>query len=387
MVASRGVRQITVDKVSMLASGLPSDPRTFSGYARNLFLTMQSRGLIRREYNIGPRRWLDVLYGLSVVSHEQLRWWREINQRWIWTQRGADLLSRRLDQRIRRLRDYGAFLQIGTLVWIAPEHGRHYMLTDMTIPQACRAGRFAVSRLTKAERNEAEEMQRRRLAEASHVFALCQWTADSLMSDCGVPPDRISVVYAGSNLRIPPGLREPKQPREILFVGMDWTRKGGALLLEAFERVRQKLPDATLTIVGCDPGCSAPGVRVEGYLSRRSPAEFERLARCYLRASCFCLPSSFDPFPNAIIEAATAGLPTVAIDNGSRREVVIDGVTGRLAGSPDAAELAEVLTNLLLDTEHLASMGLRACSHAEEFFTWDRVVQRIMGRIRQDSNW
>lgn len=385
--------------LSLVAFGLPSSPKTFSGYARSLLLELDSENLLRNEYSVKPHHWREILKGIALISARPRRFRIHIDRGWMWSKRGVDAMSRRLDIEIHRRGDKGAFLQIGTLVWIDPKHGPHYMLTDMTIPQARRAKHFAVSRLSKKELEEAEQVQVSRLSESRHVFALCQWTADSLVHDCGVAPERVSVVYAGSNLHIPHGLQEPKNMREILFVGIDWQRKGGPLLLDAFAIVRRTLPDATLTIVGCSPEVRQPGVRVEGYLSRSSPAQFERLARCYLRAGCFCLASAFDPFPNALIEAASAGLPSVAISNGSRREVITDQVTGRLVASADPKALAEALVELLSDPIRLLRIGRQAKERAEREFTWAKVVRRILDGMAgaectfvrtgssQDSSW
>jgi glycosyltransferase involved in cell wall biosynthesis len=228
------------------------------------------------------------------------------------------------------------------------------------------------------------ETQRRIMSTATHVFTLSRWTAESVVADCGVPEDAVTVVHAGSNLSLPEDLDEPKRPREILFVGIDWDRKGGPLLLEAFRMVRETLPDATLTIVGCEPAICEPGVRIEGFLSRSVPQEFTTLARCYARAACFCLPALFDPFPNVIIEAASVGLPTVALDSGSRREAIEHGVTGRLTPMDAAASprmLAEDLIAVLADHERCLAMGSAAKRRADELFTWERVVERIDGTV------
>ena len=364
--------------LSLVAFGLPSSATTFSGYARSLLIALRSAGVLRHEYSVKPRCWIDLLRSIRLTSPGTLRLRPHISRRWIWSEPGAELMSRRLDAELRRRGDTGAFLQVGTLVRIDPCHGPHYMLTDMTIPQARRAGHFAVSHLSRTQLDVAEAIQRRRLQEAQHVFALCQWTAHSLVHDCGVKPENISVVYAGSNLQLPEGVHEPRNPREILFVGIDWPRKGGPLLLKAFEIVHQKFPDAILTVVGCNPKIDQPGVRIEGYLSRSDPVQLERLARCFLRASCFCLPSVFDPFPNVLIEAASVGLPAVAIRNGSRAEVIVDGVTGRLVAAADPRELADALIELLSDPERLLQFGRQARERAQREFTWERVVGRIL---------
>jgi glycosyltransferase involved in cell wall biosynthesis len=344
---------------------------------------MRRSGALRGEFSLKRLRPIDVCTGALRVAAAAPR--LRVDRRWLWSERGSAAVSRRLDRVLRARGAGGPFLEVGTLAAIDPALGAHYVLTDMTIPQAARAARFEFASFSRAQLERAIATQGRVLARAAHVFTLSEWARASVRDDFGLPAARVTAVYAGSNLELPPGLREPRAGREILFVGIDWERKGGPLLLEAFARVRRELPDATLRIVGCRPSIRDPAIRVEGFLDRRVAADFERLCRCYLRASCFCLPAHFDPFPNAIIEAAAAGLPTVAIDNGSRAEAVQHGVTGVLAGDASADAIADALIAVLADAEHCAALGRAARALAAREFTWGRVLERIGGPIAAAS--
>lgn len=367
--------------VSVIAWGRPSHPRTFSGYSRHLVQAMRTHGVLRREFSarlLSPR---DALAGALRLHLSRGRPRLEVSRAWMWSERGSRRLGHRLARAMDRIGERGPLLQIGTLAEVEPRFGRHYVLTDMTIPQAERAGMFAVGRLSPAQVREAVGIQRRILRNAAHVFTLTRWAARSVIEDLGIDPQKVTAVYGGPNLVIPPGLAERKRPREVLFVGIDWARKGGPLLLEAFRIVRRVLPDTTLRIVGCTGmTIDQPGVYVEGFLDKADPRQYERLARCYLSASCFCLPSLFDPFPNAIIEAASVGLATVAIDNGSRSEAVIDGKTGILARDPTPDSIAAALIEVLSDERRCRQLGEAARQHACQQFTWNATVGRI-GRI------
>lgn len=368
--------------VSLVAWGHPRNPHTFSGAALHVANALHRANLLRSEYDAKILRPSDILRGAyslarlrsMLTAPSKFKW---PSRRWIWSRAGSKILSKRLSQRIRRAGDRGPFLQIGTLVRIDEDLGPHFMYTDMTIAQARRAQRFKISELSDDALDEAEAIQRKRIDEAEHIFCLSQWCADSLIEDCGAAPDKVTVVYAGSNLNLPAGVQQERSEHEILFVGIDWERKGGSLLLEAFRHVREAIPDAVLTIVGSTPKTDQPGVNVEGFLSKRAPESHHRLAKCYLRATCFCLPTLFDPFPFAILEAASVGLASVAIDNGSRREAVVDGETGLLIRDADPAQLAEALIWMLSNPDQAYAMGAAARARVTTRFTWDAVVERI----------
>lgn len=365
--------------VSMIAWGQPSDPRSFSGYSHYLTRALEAQSRVRREFSakcIGYSDWFRGAY--TFTSNGRRVGKPVVSRKWMWSHRGQQTLTRRFAEKLRASGDRGAFLQIGTLVEVPPDLGPHYVLTDMTIPQAARVGMFDVGKLSGDHVREAVEVQKRVLDSARHVFVLTDWCKRSMVADFGLADDKVTVVYAGANLPIPLAVKQSRNDEEILFVGIDWERKGGPLLIDAFRLLRQRLPGAKLRIAGCAPHGLAdePGVSLEGFFDKRDPAQYEKLCRLYLRSSVFCLPSQFDPFPNVIIEAASVGLASVAIDNGSRREAILDGVTGHLA-DPTPASVADALWKTLSDRNRCRVMGTAAKAHATAQFTWESVIVKI----------
>lgn len=370
----------TPSQLSLIGYGLPSDPRTMSGYAQSLHATLSGLGRVREEYTIKQLRPMDIVRGAFRFRNDS-RHRAEIRRAWLWSENGCRLLSERLKREIQRRNDPGPFLQIGTLARLGDSLGPQYMWTDMTIAQARRAKSFAVGELSPSSLDAAERVQTRSLAEAAGVFVNCQWAADSVVADCGVPSDKVHVVYAGGNLEFSEASSNHRREAEILFVGRDWERKGGPLLVEAFTRVRKKFSDAQLTVAGCKPAKRIPGMKVIGPLDVRRPTERKALQDLFLRATCLGHPAGFDPFPNVLIEAAWAGLPVVTISTGSRGEAVLDGETGYLVADADADQLAEAFIRVLSDRDSAREMGRLARERAQDLFSWERIAERIWGVV------
>jgi len=165
----------------------------------------------------------------------------------------------------------------------------------------------------------------------------------------------------------PDGPREPT----VLYVGSDWRRKGGDVLVDAFRRVRSERPDARLQIVGTEEPAAEDGVEVLGFLRDR-----DRLADLYARASVFCLPSRFEPYGLVAVEAMAHELPCV-VTPGALAEVVLDGETGIVVPQEDPVALAGALSRLLDDPPYARRLGVDARSRVEEQLTWDAVVERM----------
>jgi glycosyltransferase involved in cell wall biosynthesis len=89
------------------------------------------------------------------------------------------------------------------------------------------------------------------------------------------------------------------------------------------------------------------------------------------------LTSRNEGTPVALIEAAAAGLPAIATDVGGVRDVVEDGVTGRLVGSEDRDALVAALDAALEDPAATEAMGERARSLVPERFSVERMTERL----------
>ena len=379
------VSKIPSWSVSIASWGHPSDPRSFSGYAKSLSSALRDHGFLGSEYNLKSLRLSDALFGAVSISRVLPFPRLTISRSWMWSERGGAAIRERIISAKAANQDKRPTLEIGTLVEPTFDLAPYFHLTDMTVAQARRAGQFDLAVMNERQMRWIEERQSQILQASSHVFALSDWTADSLRTDCGLSSDRVTVVHAGSNLYLPPGGGSVAKRPEVLFVGIDWERKGGRELVEAFRLVRQRLPAATLRIIGCSPSLPrdllANGIIVEGYLSRSDPVAFARLCDAYRSASCFCLPSRFDPFPNAIVEAMSVGLPCISVDSGSRREAIEHGVTGLLTEPGDIDGLAEAMLLILGDPTKAAEMAAKAQEHASQKFTWESVVARIGGVV------
>lgn len=213
---------------------------------------------------------------------------------------------------------------------------------------------------------------------AVHLFVFTTRGRDSLIRDYGVAPETITVTGSGVNFRDDPAaLRHDVPPgrRNILFVGKEFERKGGAVLLEAFAQVRAEFPDVRLQMVGTGvPGPVPDGVDQLGVVDDRA-----RMDELYAQAEVFCLPSLFDPAPMVVLEAMAHGLPCVLSRDASAhvRQLVDDGSGGWVAETGDAAGLAAGLRAYLADPGDALRVGDVARRAMAESYTWDRVVARM----------
>jgi glycosyltransferase involved in cell wall biosynthesis len=202
---------------------------------------------------------------------------------------------------------------------------------------------------------------------ARTCFVMSQNVGRSLIEDYGCAKERVVCAYGGTNAPIVASSGKTYGQKSILFVGVDWKRKGGPELLAAFRLLRKRLPDARLTIVGCVPEISEVGCDVVG---RIPPSE---VGSHYANASVFCMPSRHEPFGIAFVEAMAYGLPVVATPVGAVPEFVNNGDNGFLVSPNDIKGLSEALFKLLSSPSLCQQMGQHNQVVAQTY-TWDNVT-------------
>ncbi|MEP7312841.1 MAG: glycosyltransferase family 4 protein [Pseudomonadota bacterium] len=216
---------------------------------------------------------------------------------------------------------------------------------------------------------------------ARTVFTMSTHVSRSLVEQYHCDPAKVECVQIGSNIEIPPERSlEPSRyaRKEILFVGIDWKRKGGPQLLQAFRIVSRSHPDARLTIVGCSPSIDVPNCRVLGLLP------LAEIGPLYRQASIFCLPTQIEPFGIAFLEAFAHRLPVVSTNVGALPDIVVDGVSGYLIDGPDIEVLAARLNDLLASPELCRQFGEAGFRRLQETYTWEATGRRIANRVRAE---
>ncbi len=94
------------------------------------------------------------------------------------------------------------------------------------------------------------------------------------------------------------------------------------------------------------------------------------VAKLLGRADIFCLPTYYrEGLPRALVEACAAGCAIITADVPGCREVVADGVNGRLVLPRDIPSLVDALRTLLREPETCRRMGLESRQRFEQLFT------------------
>jgi glycosyltransferase involved in cell wall biosynthesis len=363
----------------------PFDRQSWSGISYFFFTECQRQGLLHRAFGVEvPRlkRW-----SLMAADYSpNRRLWRT---RYYMNPRYRDALTREISKKILPDDFQHSFLQIGAMYDVprlvdgkAPCFSYH----DGNMAQSLRSP-YAVKGLSTRVIDRGLAYERQVYHGLTRIFTMSEFLRQSFIKDFDVPAEKVMSIGAGINLEeIPAEVPDKKYDRrDLLFIGVDFGRKGGWHLLKAFSQARRKFPDATLHIVGPRqldiPSELQPGVVYHGFLCKQDPVSGPKLAGLLRDCSLFVMPSLYEPFGIAPLEAMVHQLPCVVTNDWALKEMVVRGQTGEHVECGNAEDIAAKLIALLDDPQQLARMGAAGRRRVLDYYTWDKVVGRLRNAI------
>jgi len=197
---------------------------------------------------------------------------------------------------------------------------------------------------------------------------------EEIIRHYGTPAEKIEVIYNGVDLeefnprnidlyrlKIRAELNIPPEAWVILFLGSGFRRKGLDGLLTSLPRIKKAVPGVRLIVAGKDP--------VRGYLEKTRKGGItqeviflgptQKARELYAACDLFALPTLYDPFSNACLEAMATGIPVLTTRQNGMAEVLEDGKDGFLIQNPgDPEEIAEKV--LLFFSKDKQAIGEKA---------------------------
>lgn len=220
--------------------------------------------------------------------------------------------------------------------------------------------------------------------DAAGAFVASDWMANTMIESYGVDPDRVHTIGIAHRYAIRDVGEETVNARfddpEILFVGLDGSRKGLDLLVDAYEQLDDGTKLTVVTDVDDLSGSIADFCRAEPQVELHDTLPADRLTELYGRASVFVMPSRFEPWGKVFSEAMSFGLPVIGADRCAMPEFIDDGHNGYVTPL-DPSVIADRIERVHTDRDAYAAMSRNATDVAE-WYTAESVVGRMVDAIR-----
>lgn len=216
------------------------------------------------------------------------------------------------------------------------------------------------SNLSSETISSGKEVEDLALARCDHAIFSSQWAADSAIAQHRADPAKTHVVPFGPNLEKAPALEtvvesignRSRQVCKLVFIGYDWERKQGELVVRVQQHLENLGVPTELFIIGSEPKLERTHRRIHvlGTLKKNTPADHQRLNGILSSAHFLVVPSIAECYGMVYAEASAYGVPSVACDVGGVSSVVTPGRNGLLFPADVAAEtmaqrIADVWSN------------------------------------------
>ena len=215
--------------------------------------------------------------------------------------------------------------------------------------------------------------------ECKKIIAISEMVKRDILKHYQLPEDRVKVVYNGVQLdRFNPSnrkffrdeirqqLRISDEEVMILFVGSGFERKGLEYLIKSVQYMKQK--NWRLVLVG-----KGKWKRYLGFASKKNQGKIthlepiDEIEKMYAAADFFVLPSIYEPFGNANLEALASGLPIITSRNCGAAEIITPKKEGIVLEDPSDYKAIADAIDFLMDSKIRESMGESARLLAEKF--------------------
>lgn len=243
--------------------------------------------------------------------------------------------------------------------------------------------------LSKFAIKQGNNVEQKAMDRASEIIVSSQWAANSAINDYHQNSSKVHIVEFGANLDEKDIIEKTfdyKGHLHILFLGVDWKRKGGQIAVDACKWLNENGIPATLHIVGIkdlDESIKGlPYVDYVGFLNKNYPEQYNRLVAIIKQCHCLLLPTMKEAAGIAFCESSAYGLPCFSHLTGGTGNYVYNGRNGYLlplgsTGADFGAKIKECL-----ESGELKRMSETAKEVYKEKLNWNVWASKVESIIR-----
>jgi len=236
---------------------------------------------------------------------------------------------------------------------------------------------FPIAARSKVIHDFYRSLETNALEASSGVFSFSQALKTMLRKQFDI--NQIEVTGAGINFPTFPKFSPKLSGRvfKLLFVGLDFARKGGSYLLDAMEKLDPER--VRLTIVTDRSSFNAR--RQQQHVKWLPFQSKAKLSPLYRSADLFVFPTLFEPFGLVVCEAMAHSLPVLTSNHFAMSEITGPKNLPYLLRQITGDNLANRIRKMMDDKELRNELQLYNYNRAKRLFQWKRVVRTILSKL------
>jgi len=239
------------------------------------------------------------------------------------------------------------------------------------------------------------KMEQSALDRCSHLIYSSNWAAEGAMRHYNISREKISVIPYGANIETTWDEETVEQKIQsknsdhcnLLFVGVDWYRKGGNLALQVAKNLNKKGLKTELNILGSRPDDeeNLPDyIKVHGFVSKETEKGKELIHNLISNAHFLILPTRADCTPIVFAEFNSYGIPCLTTKVGGIPTLIKDNVNGKLFSlDAQAEEYSEYILSLFKDYEQYKTLARSSFREYKERLNWEESSKKVFNLLKQ----
>jgi glycosyltransferase involved in cell wall biosynthesis len=233
---------------------------------------------------------------------------------------------------------------------------------------------------------EGNVLERKSLEKADFIIHCSNWAKQSAVDHYKISPEKIHITMLGANMDHIPSRdmlfeKEKNATLTLLFLAVDWVRKGGSIAFDTLIHLHSIGIEAKLIVCGCvpPPEFVHPFMEVIPFLNKNIKKDYDCFVDLLSTSHFLILPTRADCSSVVSCESNAYGMPTIITKTGGISDLVIDGINGFCmpfeAGGP---EYAEMVLRVFSDKEKYHQLILSSRDRFEKELTWDRWCEKFI---------
>lgn len=245
------------------------------------------------------------------------------------------------------------------------------------------------SNLCKESLQNAHVIQSMSLQKSQLAIYSSDWAAQTAINYYNTNPEKVKVVPFGANIESDHNIDEikaaiesrPTNKCKLLFLGVDWFRKGGDVAVEVAKKLNNSGLNTELTVVGSQPTVdeNLPDfVKLLGFIPKSTSEGKKKIYQLIADSHFLILPSIADCTPIVFCEANSLGVPCISRRVGGIPTIIKDDLNGKLFDrDSDPIEYCEYIYNIFTNYNQYKELALSAFNEHESRLNWRVAGQKI----------
>lgn len=243
------------------------------------------------------------------------------------------------------------------------------------------------SNLFKFSVKESNYIEQRAILKASYLIYSSDWASNFVEKNykTNCKPTTISF---GANISDKKSTFVPKtinklEEIQILFLGVDWYRKGGEIVYETFIQLLEAGFNVKLTVCGCIPPVKHSKIEVIPFLDKNKKEDLGIFIELLNRTHFLFLPSKAECFGIVFCEASAFGIPSITRNTGGISNAVYNGINGYcLDENAKADDYFNVVKKLIENESEYKKISISSRELYEDKLNWEKWACSVLEIIK-----